>query len=192
MIPHLFYYQLMVLGLLWLFVVLSLAWPSPSGPQAPRPTIPSTSRRRRGKEPQPFGGLTHKPLCVLCDQEATHPTATASGTTRSDATDPPPPTGHRLREALLSAYGLCLPRLVGAGQPARQTAIPAVARGVNATVRPAKATFQSITAPCSMASASRSTSSYTSSVASQRAWASAGRRGFSRSIPTRCSAGSWR
>ena len=74
MIPHLFYYQLMVLGLLSLFVILSLAWPSPSGPQTPRPTLPSTSRRKRGKEPQPFGGLPHKPLCVLCDQEATHPT----------------------------------------------------------------------------------------------------------------------
>ena len=74
MIPPLFYYQLLVLGLLWLFVMLALVWPSPSGPQAPRPTIPSTARRTRGKEPQPFGGLTHKPLCALCDQEATHPT----------------------------------------------------------------------------------------------------------------------
>src|SRR5215467_4862193 len=74
MIPPLFYYQLLVLGLLWLFVMLALVWPSPSGPQAPRPTIPSTARRTRSKEPQPFGGLTHKPLCALCDQEATHPT----------------------------------------------------------------------------------------------------------------------
>src|SRR5438874_108655 len=58
-------------------------------------------------------------LCpVRPRSDASH--ATASGTTRSDATAPPPPTGHRHREALLSAYGLCLPRLVGAGQPARQ------------------------------------------------------------------------
>jgi IS1 family transposase len=101
MIPHLFYYQLMVLGLLWLFVVLSLAWPSPSGPQAPRPTIPSTSRRKRGKEPQPFGGLTHKPLCVLCDQEATHPTPPPPV-----RPEPMPPT-HRRPRAIDTARHFC-------------------------------------------------------------------------------------
>jgi IS1 family transposase len=101
MIPHLFYYQLMVLGLLWLFVVLSLAWPSPSGPQAPRPTIPSTSRRTRGKEPQPFGGLTHKPLCVLCDQEATHPTPPPPV-----RPEPMPPT-HRRPRAIDTARHFC-------------------------------------------------------------------------------------
>src|SRR5215510_13732873 len=73
MIPHLFYYQLMVLGLLWLFVMLSLAWPRPSGAQAPRSATPSTSRRTRGKEPEPFVGLTHKPHCSACEQEALHP-----------------------------------------------------------------------------------------------------------------------
>src|SRR5262249_52738041 len=74
MIPHLLYYQLLVLGLLWLFVMLSLAWPSPNGPQEPRPATPVTSRRTRGTEPQPFAGLTHKPPCALCDQQATPPT----------------------------------------------------------------------------------------------------------------------
>jgi hypothetical protein len=28
MIPHLFYYHLMVLGLLWLYVILHYTWPS--------------------------------------------------------------------------------------------------------------------------------------------------------------------
>src|SRR5919206_184846 len=103
MIPPLFYYQLLVLGLLWLFVMLALVWPSPSGPQAPRPTIPSTARRTRGKEPQPFGGLTHKPLCALCDQEATHPT-------------PPPPVRpapmpptHRRPRAIDTSRHFCPP-----------------------------------------------------------------------------------
>src|SRR5262247_4322842 len=101
MIPHLFYYQLLVLGLLWLFVMLSLAWPSPSGPQVPRPTIPSTSRRTRGKEPQPFGGLTHKPLCVLCDQEATPPTPPPPV-----RPEPMPPT-HRRPRAIDTARHFC-------------------------------------------------------------------------------------
>lgn len=73
MIPSLFYYQLLVLGLLWLCVMLCWAWPSPRGPQAPRPAMPITSRRHRFKEPPPFAGLTHKPPCALCDQEAPHP-----------------------------------------------------------------------------------------------------------------------
>ena len=46
------------MGFLWLFIMLSLTWPSPSGPQAPRPAILSTTRHKRGKESQPFGGLT--------------------------------------------------------------------------------------------------------------------------------------
>src|SRR5215470_125794 len=74
MLPHLVYYQLIVLGLLWLFVMLSLIWPSPSGPQALRPATPSTTRRPRDKEPQPFSGLPRKPLCALGDQDATQPT----------------------------------------------------------------------------------------------------------------------
>ena len=28
MMPHLFFYQLVVLGLLWLFIILHYAWPS--------------------------------------------------------------------------------------------------------------------------------------------------------------------
>ncbi len=73
MIPHLLYYQRLVLGLLWLCVMLSLAWPSPTGPQEPRPATPITSRRKRGKEPQPFTGLTHKPSCALCEHETAQP-----------------------------------------------------------------------------------------------------------------------
>ncbi len=74
MVPHLFSSPLIVLGLLWLFVMLSLAWPSPSGPQAQRRATPSTTRRTRGKAPQPFDDLMCQPLCALCDQEATYAT----------------------------------------------------------------------------------------------------------------------
>ena len=101
MVLHVFYYQLIVLGLLWLFVMLSLTWPSPSEPQEPRPTTPSTTRRKRGKEPQPFGGLTHKPLCVLCDQEATHPTPPPPV-----RPEPMPPT-HRRPRAIDTARHFC-------------------------------------------------------------------------------------
>src|SRR5215467_6176309 len=101
MIPHLFDYQLIVVGLLWLFVRLSLPWPSPSGPQEPRPATLSTTRRPRGKEPHPLGGLTRKPLCVLCDQDATQPTPPPPV-----RPEPMPPT-HRRPRAIDTSRHLC-------------------------------------------------------------------------------------
>src|SRR5713101_2478036 len=73
MIPHLLFYQLAVLGLLWLFVMLHSAWPSRCATAQGTPATPITPRRQRSKEPQPFAGLTQKPHCALCDQEALHP-----------------------------------------------------------------------------------------------------------------------
>ena len=121
---------------------------------------PIKPKRKHSIEPKPFAGLTQQAsLCALCAPRGRTSHATASGTTRSDAPDPPtsscggylPGVFARIRTVPIAAgwgWATCAP-----------TAIPAVARGVNSTVRPAKATFQSITVPCSMASASRSTSS---------------------------------
>jgi len=103
MSPPLFSSPLMVLGRLWLFVVVSLGWPSPRGPPAPRPTLPSTSRRQRGKEPQPFGGLTPQPLCVRCAQSATPPTPPPP--VRPDPMPPP----HRRPRAIDTARPCCPP-----------------------------------------------------------------------------------
>jgi hypothetical protein len=47
MIPHQFYYQLVVLGLLWLFVMLHLAWPSRGMTTQTKPAKPITPRRQR-------------------------------------------------------------------------------------------------------------------------------------------------
>src|SRR5262249_15816257 len=75
MIPHQFYYQLVFLGVLWLFVMLYLAWPGPDVTTQPKPAKPITPRRQRSTDPTPFAGLTHKPPCALCAQEAAHPKA---------------------------------------------------------------------------------------------------------------------
>jgi IS1 family transposase len=73
MIPHLFFYQLAVLGLLWLCVMLHSAWPSRCTTAQETPAKPIMPRRQRSQEPKPFAGLTHKPSCALCEHEATHP-----------------------------------------------------------------------------------------------------------------------
>src|SRR5262245_6575311 len=69
MIPPLFFYQLALLGLLWLCALLHLTWPSrdPVSSRWPvEPETPVKSRRKRSKEPTPFVGLTHKLPCGFC------------------------------------------------------------------------------------------------------------------------------
>jgi hypothetical protein len=75
MLPHQFYYQLAVLGLLWLFVMLHLAWPNRGVMPQTKPTKPITPRRQRSTDPKAFAGLPHKPPCALCEHEAAHPKA---------------------------------------------------------------------------------------------------------------------
>lgn len=76
MILHHVYYQLAILGLLWLWVMLHYAWPSRGATSHPRPAdpVPFTSKRARSHEPKPFEGLTHKPHCAACEHDTTHPT----------------------------------------------------------------------------------------------------------------------
>jgi hypothetical protein len=66
MVSPLFYYQLALLAIVWLFVMLPLPESKPSLPAPPVPVKP---------EPTAFEGLTHKPHCVLCEPETgeTHP-----------------------------------------------------------------------------------------------------------------------
>jgi len=68
MVSHLFYYQLALLALVWLFVMLHVAG-SRRGAQIPPTATPITPKRKRPSEPKPFAGLTHKPHCALCEQE---------------------------------------------------------------------------------------------------------------------------
>src|ERR1041385_9132884 len=73
MIPHLFFYQLAVLGLLWLCVMLHAAWPSRCMTAQGTLAKPILPRRQRSTEPTPFAGLTPKPHCALGEHEATPP-----------------------------------------------------------------------------------------------------------------------
>ena len=66
MISHLFFYQLVLVALVWLCLMLHWMWPS--DPTLASPTIlpPPPPRRKRRREPQPFAGLTRKPPCDAC------------------------------------------------------------------------------------------------------------------------------
>jgi hypothetical protein len=66
MVSHLFFYQLALFVLVWLFVMLHLTG---SKPGVTIPPVPAKPKRKRSTEPKPFAGLTQKPHCVWCEQE---------------------------------------------------------------------------------------------------------------------------
>src|SRR5499427_5048419 len=70
MVSHLFFYQLVLLGLLWLCCMLHAAWPSSHAAGVPRPPERMPPSRKRPRVPKPFPGLTHKPHCEACAQAA--------------------------------------------------------------------------------------------------------------------------
>jgi IS1 family transposase len=79
MVSHLFFYQLMLLGLLWLCVMLHYAWPNACTGGDQKPSKPLPPPCKRSSAPKPFPGLTRKPCCAACEQAAQEPVA------------PPPP-----------------------------------------------------------------------------------------------------
>jgi IS1 family transposase len=73
MVSHLFFYQLVLVALVWLCLMLHGAWPSdPTAgcPTAPEPTPPLPKRRR---DPKPFAGLTAQPHCDACEHATAAP-----------------------------------------------------------------------------------------------------------------------
>jgi len=82
MVSHLFFYQLVLIALVWLCLRLQWAWPS--DPAAVRPTAPEPPppRPKRKREPTPFAGLTTKPHCDACE---------SAGDPRPQTPSAPPP-----------------------------------------------------------------------------------------------------
>jgi transposase-like protein len=74
MVSHLFYYQLALVALVWLFVMLHVP-ASHRGALTPPTATPIKPKRQRSNEPKPFSGLTKKPYCVLCTRETAPPKA---------------------------------------------------------------------------------------------------------------------
>src|SRR4029453_18378696 len=75
MVSHHIFSQLVLLGLLWLFMMLQVMWPSDRPVLAPRPPQPVAPPRQRSKEPKPCAGLLHTPHCAACEPAAQAPEA---------------------------------------------------------------------------------------------------------------------
>jgi len=101
MISHLFYYQLALLALLWLFVMLHLPRPKRAVTALATPALPEPlkPKRTRSNEPKPFEGLTQKPHCALCEQDTASPKAPPPV-----PPDPMAPTHRRPREVDTSRH----------------------------------------------------------------------------------------
>jgi len=82
MAPNLLFYQLLLVALVLIFLMIHLWSPDHSRATPHRPFKPDKPRRKRSKEPQPFTGLLHKPLCEACELEAAK---------RPKAPESPPP-----------------------------------------------------------------------------------------------------
>jgi len=74
MVSHHIFYQLVLLGLLWLCMMLHVMWPSDQPAPAPKLPQPVAPLRQRSKEPKPFAGLPRQPHCDACAQAREAPT----------------------------------------------------------------------------------------------------------------------
>ena len=72
MVSHLFFSQLMFLGLLWLCVMLHYAWPNECTGGDQKPSKPLPPPRQRSRDLKPFPGLTRTPPCAACAQAHAH------------------------------------------------------------------------------------------------------------------------
>ncbi len=82
MVSDLFFYQLVLVALVWLCVMLQWAWPSDPAAVCPTTPEPPGPRPKRHREPTPFAGLTQKPHCDACEH---------SGDPRPQSPSSPPP-----------------------------------------------------------------------------------------------------
>jgi hypothetical protein len=92
MISHHVYYQLAILGFLWLCIMLHCGWPSRSTRALSRPAAPGplTRKRQHSNAPKPFEGLTQRPHCAACEHDANRPHEPSPM-----RPDPMPPTHRR-------------------------------------------------------------------------------------------------
>src|SRR5712692_2967036 len=70
MVSTLFFYQLVLVALVWLCVMLQWAWPSDPAAMCPTTPEPPGPRPKRHHEPTPFAGLTTKPHCDACESSS--------------------------------------------------------------------------------------------------------------------------
>jgi hypothetical protein len=80
MIPTRFFYAFLLVALVWLFLMLDWLWPNNPDARFQAIPTPQLPRHKRSREPKPFVGLSQKPPCALCEQEAAMKRTSRKGT----------------------------------------------------------------------------------------------------------------
>jgi hypothetical protein len=62
------FYQLLLVSLVLICIMIHVWWPNASKATPARSYKPDPPRRQHAKEPKPFSGYLHKPLCQACEQ----------------------------------------------------------------------------------------------------------------------------
>ena len=70
MVPNQLLYQLLVVALILICLLIHVGVPDKPLPMPQPPLEPPKRRHKRSKDPKPFPGLIHKPLCEACAQGA--------------------------------------------------------------------------------------------------------------------------
>src|SRR6266403_6222182 len=68
MMPDPLFYQLLLVGLVWLCLMLHVVWPSDRATAGSTTPRPATAPPKRSSDLKPFPGLTRKPPCAACEQ----------------------------------------------------------------------------------------------------------------------------
>jgi IS1 family transposase len=72
MMPDPLFYQLLLVGLVWLCLMLHVVWPSDRATASPTTPRPAKAPPQRSSDSKPFPGLTRKPPCAACEQAHAH------------------------------------------------------------------------------------------------------------------------
>jgi hypothetical protein len=73
MVPNLLFYPLLLVALVLICLLLHVGWPTPPSTTPQTPVRPDKPRRQRSKDPKPFPGFLHKPLCEACEHDLDSP-----------------------------------------------------------------------------------------------------------------------
>ncbi len=66
------FYQLLLVGLVWLCLMLHVVWPSDRATAGPTTPRPAKAPPKRSSDLKPFPGLTRTPPCAACEQAHEH------------------------------------------------------------------------------------------------------------------------
>jgi IS1 family transposase len=72
MMPDPLFYQLLLVGLVWLCLMLHVVWPSDRATAGSTTPRPAKAPPKRSSDLQPFPGLTRRPPCAACEQAHEH------------------------------------------------------------------------------------------------------------------------